>query len=77
MIKVARLIFGDFIFKFHDDKVFTLVQYVESYRIVSLRITIESVLTPVRYKNHTKIYGSNVNKRPIWYKICDDMVANT
>ena len=47
----------------------------ESYRIVSLRITIESVLTPVRYKNHTKIYGSNVNKRPIWYKICDDTVA--
>ena len=28
-------------------------EYAESYPIVSLRITIESVLTPVRYKNHT------------------------
>ena len=40
-----------------------------------LHIAVESVLTPVRYKNHTEIYRSNVNKRPIWYKICDETVA--
>ena len=75
-MKVPRLIFGDFIFKFHGDEVFTSV-YAESYRIVSLRITAESILTPVRYKNHTEIYRSNVNKIPIWYKTCDDTVATT
>ena len=42
-----------------------------------LRITVESVLTPVRYKDHTEIYRSNVNKRRIWYKTCDDTVATT
>ena len=47
---------------------FTWVQYAESYRIVSLRIAVESFLTPVQYENHTKIYHSNVNKRPTWYK---------
>ena len=51
MIKVTRLIFGDFIFKFHDDEI---------------------PGTPVQYKNHTEIYRSYVNKRPIWYKNCDD-----
>ena len=48
---------------------------VESYRTTSLRITVESVLTPARYKNDTEIYRSNVNKRSIWYKTCDDTVA--
>ena len=42
-----------------------------------LRITAESVLTPIRSKNHTEIYRSNVNKRPIWYKTYDDTVATT
>ena len=42
-----------------------------SYRVI------ESVLTPVQYKNHAEIYRSNVNKRPIWYKTCDDTVATT
>ena len=50
---------------------------VESYRITSLRITVESVLTPARYKNDTEIYRSNVNKRSIWYKTCDNTVATT
>ena len=50
-------------------------QYNMSLRIVSVRITVENVLTPVRYKSHTEIYRSNVNKRPIWYKTCDDTVA--
>ena len=36
-----------------------------------------NVLTPVRYKNYTKIYRFNVNQRPIWYKTCDDAVATT
>ena len=45
------------------------------YRVV--RITVESVLTPVRYENHTEIYRSSVNKRPIWYKTGDDTVATT
>ena len=77
MIKVPRLTFGNLVFKFYDDEVLTLVQYAESYRIVSLRIAVESVLTPVRCKNHTEIYRSNANKRPIWYKTCDDTVAAT
>ena len=63
------------VFKFYDDDVLTLVQYAKLYRIVPLRITVESVLTSVRYKNHTEIYRSNVNKRLIWYKTCDDTVA--
>ena len=46
-------------------------------RIVSLRITIESGLTPVQYKNHTEIYRSNLNKGSIWYKTRDDTVATT
>ena len=37
----------------------------------------ENVLTPVRYKNLTEIYRSNVNKRPIWYKTYDGTVATT
>ena len=41
---------------------------------MSLRITVESVLTLVRYKNHTEMHRSNVNKRPVWYKSCDDTV---
>ena len=65
------------VFKFFDDEVLILVQYAGSYRIVSLRITVESDLTPARYKNHTETYRSNVNKRPIWYKTCDDTVAAT
>ena len=65
------------VFKFFDDEVLILVQYAGSYRIVSLRITVESDLTLARYKNHTEIYRSNVNKRPIWYKTCDDTVAAT
>ena len=77
MIKVQRLTFVNFVFKFYDDEVLKLVQYAESYRIVSLRITVESVLTPVRYKNHIEKYRSNVNKRPIWYKTCDDTVVTT
>ena len=72
LIKVPRLTFGNSVFKFYDVKVFTWLLYVES-----CRITVESVLTPVRYKNHTEIYHSNVNKRPIWYKTCDDTVATT
>ena len=52
-------------------------QYNMSLRIVSVRITVESVLTPVQYKSHTEIYRSNVSKRPIWYKTCDDTVATT
>ena len=47
----------------------------ESYRIMSLRITVASILTPVRYENHTEIFRSYVNKRRIWYKTCDDTVA--
>ena len=58
MIKVPRLIFGDFIFKFHYDEVFTWV----SYRIASLLITVESVLTSVRYKSHMKYIV------PMWTK---------
>ena len=46
-------------------------------RIVSLRITVESALIPVRYKNQTEIYRSNVNKKPILYKTCDDTVVTT
>ena len=74
-MKVPQLILGDFIFKFHEDK--CLHHYSMSLRIVSSRITVESVLTPVLYKSHTEIYRSNVNKRPIWYKTCDDTVAIT
>ena len=58
MIKVPRLIFGDFIFKFHYDEVFTWV----SYRIASLLITVESVLTSVRYKSNMKYIV------PMWTK---------
>ena len=47
----------------------------ESYRIMSLRITVASILTPVRYENHTEINRSYVNKRRICYKTCDDTVA--
>ena len=68
---------GDCTFKFHDDEMFTWVWYAESYRMVSLRIIVERVLTPVRYKNHTEIYCSNVQKKPIWYKTCDDAVGTT
>ena len=64
---------------FHDDEGFRQVQYAESYYIgiASLRVTIESVLTPFKYKNHTEIYRSNVSKRPIWFKTCDDTVTAT
>ena len=58
MIKVSRLIFGDFIFKFYYNEVFTWV----SYRIASLLITVESVLTSVRYKSHMKYIV------PMWTK---------
>ena len=76
MIKVPRLAFGNLLFNFYDNEVFTWV-YAESYIFVPLRITVERVLTPVQYKNHAEIYRSNVNKRPIWYKTCDDTVATT
>ena len=58
MIKVPQLIFGDFIFKFHYDEVFTWV----SYCIALLLITIESVLTSIRYKSHMKYIV------PMWIK---------
>ena len=38
---------------------------------------VESVRTPVRYKNHTKTYRFNVNQTPIRYKTCDDTIATT
>ena len=60
MIKVSRLIFGDFIFKFHYDKVFTWVSY--SIALSPSLITVESVLTSVRYKNHMKYIV------PMWTK---------
>ena len=44
---------------------------------MSLRITVETILTPVRFKDSTEIYCSNVNKMSIWYKSCDDTVATT
>ena len=50
LIKVLQLLFGDFIFKFHGDEVVTWRQYAESCPTVSLRITVESVGTPIRYK---------------------------
>ena len=77
MIKVPESTFGNLVFEFYDDEVFTWVQYAESYRIVSLRNTVESVPYPIGYKYHTEIYHSNVNKRPIWYKTCDDTIAAT
>ena len=56
---------------------FTCALYAESYRTASLCITVESGLTPVRYKNHTEIYCSNLNKSSIWYKTRDDTIATT
>ena len=53
---------------------YNMMNHIKSCSCVS---TVESVLTPVRYKNDTEIYRSNVNKRPIWYKTCDDTVATT
>ena len=47
------------------------VASITSKSKLSCRYASPSVLTPVRYKNHTEIYCSNVNNRPIWYKTCD------
>ena len=72
--------FGDFILDFAFGKLPSVMIFMTikcSYPIVSLRITIESVLTPVQYKNHTEICRSNVKERPLCYKTCDNTVATT